>query len=282
MNRPRALSKAFTLIELLVVISIIALLIGILLPALGAARATARQSQCLNNIRQLGISLINYATDNKDLFPPSDSSAAPGGGTIEWHDIARIGYYLPELDVVGGTNPNDSFGGTVFICPSDLPGAARCYGMNAYASSTGPAVALPSTDWGDFFDAAVTDASRVLLIGENWSQNPAGGKWYSISVVGGGAVGGDAQKVPAVWFGGNGGQGRNINVGGRGFSASPAPSIIDYSRHSGNSPDEFAGKANFSFADGHASIYDTTSLVDDAGFSTLNVMWSPKDKELTP
>ncbi|MEM8495045.1 MAG: prepilin-type N-terminal cleavage/methylation domain-containing protein [Planctomycetota bacterium] len=62
--------RAFTLIELLVVISIIALLIGILLPALAAARETARTSACLSNIRQLGIGLYSYAGDNNDYCVP--------------------------------------------------------------------------------------------------------------------------------------------------------------------------------------------------------------------
>ncbi|MBB6429183.1 type II secretion system protein [Algisphaera agarilytica] len=61
-------SKAFTLIELLVVISIIALLIGILLPALGAARNSARDLKCLSNVRQLGISGFTFATEHKQRF----------------------------------------------------------------------------------------------------------------------------------------------------------------------------------------------------------------------
>jgi len=60
----------FTLIELLVVISIIALLIGILLPALGAARKTARDIACNSNLRQLGIAITTYATDNKEFYIP--------------------------------------------------------------------------------------------------------------------------------------------------------------------------------------------------------------------
>jgi prepilin-type N-terminal cleavage/methylation domain-containing protein len=69
MRQPR---RGFTLIELLVVIAIIAVLIALLLPAVQAAREAARRAQCVNNLKQLGISLHNYHSA-LNCFPPGYS-----------------------------------------------------------------------------------------------------------------------------------------------------------------------------------------------------------------
>ena len=68
-SEPRRSRSAFTLVELLVVIGIIAVLIGILLPVLGKARAQANGVACLSNIKQLGTALLMYCNDNDGYFP---------------------------------------------------------------------------------------------------------------------------------------------------------------------------------------------------------------------
>jgi prepilin-type N-terminal cleavage/methylation domain-containing protein/prepilin-type processing-associated H-X9-DG protein len=70
MNYPKHGPRAFTLIELLVVISVIALLVAILLPALAKARQATQDTQCLSNVRQLTTASLNYTIDNKTYFTP--------------------------------------------------------------------------------------------------------------------------------------------------------------------------------------------------------------------
>lgn len=97
--------KAFTLIELLVVISIIALLIAILLPALGAARRSASSAECLSRVRSMSIAITAYEVDNKGFIPPafngnsgSDLFGDPAG-SAKGDDQHFSDYFEPYMEI---------------------------------------------------------------------------------------------------------------------------------------------------------------------------------------
>ena len=118
MIRLRIRNAGFTLVELLVVIGIIAVLVGLLLPSLSRAREQARSTQCLSNMRQVGVALQAYLIESKQVIPPHRQDPAFFSGVRDYGNPSVIeqwpnvlGLLLPYLN-----NNND-----VMLCPDALP-----------------------------------------------------------------------------------------------------------------------------------------------------------------
>lgn len=128
----------FTLVELLVVISIIALLIGILLPALSSAREASRRAVCLSNIRQISITAVLYASDAKGALPKQSGSSntATNLDSLMLKGMLNSGSAGPTRNsgwyMLNAHGPDPANNHKLYLCPSDQQMAMPPYWHTAY------------------------------------------------------------------------------------------------------------------------------------------------------
>lgn len=182
--RPKGMFQlGFTLVELLVVIAIIGILIAILLPAVQSAREAARRSTCVNNLKQIGLALHNYAQNHGGILPPGGITNGPCCTTpsgTNWaieclpyleEQSLYDRYDFKEYNEQGDVNGNGLDNSwvrvqqvSVYLCPTDQevtllarpasgPGAGTEWARGSYRGVTGRAVPLGITPPAPYWDS---------------------------------------------------------------------------------------------------------------------------------
>jgi prepilin-type N-terminal cleavage/methylation domain-containing protein/prepilin-type processing-associated H-X9-DG protein len=292
-GRFKRVCRAFTLIELLVVIAIIAILAAMLLPALSKAKSRAQRTQCLSNMKQLGLGITMLTADRTDMYPPAVYSSGDVTYQLTWDDYIHrnIGGTASDMDLQMGVTPPGKTP-KILRCPADrieFPkaeswlnefAARRSYSMNWAGSGfmlSSPTAPLPTSGLkgiGVFYNLRgsapntfnweprglkvnqVTDQAGTILLAELANgRNMAGNDWPSFCAGPGPAVPGGVSEDCI-----------QTTTVARISGTDHTYGSLSYGLHS--------KRFNYLFHDGHVGLHTTTETVGRGNALNPMGMWT--------